>query len=241
MRFGRLRLCAAVMALSVPAHAGDYADRTILGFSPDGRVFAFEEFGVGDGSGFPYASVYFIDTEQDAWVAGTPIRVMHESEMETLANVREEARQRAAPWMTEFDVAPRGRIVASNPSSEASADPYEVRFTTDLYANWRNHIWTLRLTPVSLPEPLWCRGMEQPLQGFRLTLADPEGNAEAIHDDAAIPASRACPLDYAIADVVTYFPERRDPVMVVLVHVISQGFEGPDRRFLAVATSFQDY
>ena len=29
--------------------------------------------------------------------------------------------------------------------------------------------------------------------------------------------------------------------MVVLVHVISQGFEGPDRRFLAVATDFQDY
>ncbi len=29
--------------------------------------------------------------------------------------------------------------------------------------------------------------------------------------------------------------------MVVLIHVVTQGFEGPDRRFLAVATRFQDY
>jgi predicted secreted protein len=36
---------------------GDYADRTILGFSPDGGIFAFEEFGVGDGSGYPYATI----------------------------------------------------------------------------------------------------------------------------------------------------------------------------------------
>lgn len=234
-------LAAGLAALAGAASAGDYADRTILGFSPDGGVFAFEEFGVGDGSGFPYATVYMIDTERDQWVSGTPIRVMHESEMETLANVREEARQRATPWMTHYDVAPRGRVVVSNPSSEASADPYEVRFTTDLYANWRNHIWTLRLTPVPLPEPLWCQGLEPPLQGFRLVLANPDGAAETIHDDTAIPASRACPQDYAIADVVTYFPEGREPVMVVLVHVISQGFEGPDRRFLAVATHFQDY
>jgi predicted secreted protein len=241
VRAGLLLFGAALASLPLAASAGDYADRAILGFSPDGGVFAFEEFGVGDGSGFPYASVYLIDTERDAWVAGTPIRVMHESEVETLANVREEVRQRALPFMEHFGVVPSGRIVVSNPSSEASADPYAVRFTTDLYANWRNHIWTLRLTPVPLPVPLWCEGLEPPLQGFRLTLTNPEGKAETIHDDASIPASRACPQDYAIADVVTYFPEGREPVMVVLVHVISQGFEGPDRRFLAISTHFQDY
>ena len=91
---------------------------TILGFSPDGGVFAFEEFGVQDGSGFAYANVYMIDTERDAWVSGTPIRVMHESEDETLANVREEARQRAIPWMDHYGVTPAGRVVVSNPSSE---------------------------------------------------------------------------------------------------------------------------
>ena len=181
-----------------------------------------------------------IDTEHDAWVSGTPIRVMHESELETLGNVREEARQRAIPWMDHYGVVPAGRVVGSNPSSEASADPYEVRFTTDLYANWRGHIWTLRLTPVPLPQPIGCLS-EYPLQGFRLVLTNPAGEARTIHDDTVLPASRGCQQDYAISDVVTYFPKNHDEVMVVLLHVISQGFEGPDRRFLAVATSFQDY
>ncbi len=131
---------------------------------------------------------------------------MHENEDETLANVREEARQRAMPWMTHYGVEPGGRIVVSNPSSEASADPYEVRFTTDLYANWRDHVWTLHLTPVPLPQPIGCMS-EYPLQGFRLVLTNPAGEARTIHDDTALPASRGCPQDYAIADVVTYFPE----------------------------------
>ena len=137
-------LAASLVAVSAGTTlAGDYADRTILGFSPDGRTFAFEEFGEQDGSGFAYANIYVIDTEHDAWVSGTPIRVMHENEDETLANVREEARQRAMPWMTRYGVEPGGRIVVSNPSSELSADPYTVRFLTDLYANWRDHAWTL--------------------------------------------------------------------------------------------------
>ena len=236
----RLLLAACFLAMpGAAAWAGDYADRTILGFSPDGGTFAFEEFGVQDGSGFAYANIYMIDTERDAWVSGTPIRVMHESEDETLANVREEARQRAMPWMTRYGVAPGGRTVVSNPSSELSADPYSVRFLTDLYANMRDHAWTLSLTPVPLPEPIGCENLG-PVQGFRLVLTSPAGKARTIHDDTALPASRGCAQDYAIADVVTDFPEGSDPVMVVLVHVISQGFEGPDRRFLAVATGFQD-
>lgn len=239
----RAQIAAALIlpvVLAGTATAGDFADRTILGFSPEGGVFAFEEFGVQDGSGFAYSNIYLIDTVKDAWVSGTPIRVMHESEDETLANVREEARQRATPWLDHYGVTPSGRVVVSNPSSELSADPYRVRFLTDLYSNWPNHDWTLTLAPVPLPEPIGCENLG-PVRGFRLTLANPAGEARTIHADAALPASRGCALDYAISDVVTYFPEGRDAVMVVLVHVISQGFEGPDRRFLAVAAHFDDY
>jgi predicted secreted protein len=238
-RFG-LVLAAGLAGLSWPAMAGDFADRAILGFSPEGTVFAFEEFGVQDGSGFAYSNIYLIDTVKDAWVSGTPIRVMHENEDETLANVREEARQRALPWMTHYDVDPRGRVVVSNPSTELSADPYKVRFLTDLYSNWPNHDWTLALTPLALPEPIGCENLG-PVQGFRLVLTNPDGEAWTIHDDDALPASRGCAQDYAISDVVSYVPDGGiDGVMVVLVHVISQGFEGPDRRFLAVATRFTD-
>ena len=91
MRAGRLLLGVAFAACPVAASAGDYADRTILGFSPDGGVFAFEEFGVGDGSGFPYATVYLIDTERDEWVPGTPVRVGAVRVDETSPKTLEEA------------------------------------------------------------------------------------------------------------------------------------------------------
>ena len=50
---------------------------------------------------------------------------------------------------------------------------------------------------------------------------------------------RGCPQDYAITGVITYLPDRYRPTMVVLVSTYSQGFEGPDRRFLAVASEFE--
>lgn len=237
--------CAAVFMIgslllaSAPAHAGDYADRSILGFSADGSHYAFEEFGVQDGSGFAYSNIYLIDTDKDAWVSGTPIRVMHEDEDVPLEEVRAGARKTVAPLLARYGIVPAGQVVVSNPSSELSADPYPVRFLTNLYANWSNHAWTLTLTPLPFPDGEKCANLG-PLHGFRLALENPVGEARILHEDTTVPASRGCPENYAIADVITDFPEGAYPVMVVLLHVISQGFEGPDRRFLAMATRFED-
>ena len=52
----------AVTAVAGSAAAGDTASLSVLGYSPDGKVFAFEEYGIFDGSGFPYSNIYFIDT-----------------------------------------------------------------------------------------------------------------------------------------------------------------------------------
>ena len=85
MAGARLAVAAAfVLAGLGRVAAGDFADREIFGFSPDGGTFAFEEFGVQDGSGFPYATIYVIDTAKDAWVSGTPIRVRIDDETVTV-------------------------------------------------------------------------------------------------------------------------------------------------------------
>ncbi len=228
---------AWLTAAGGPALAGDWAERTILGFSADGATFAFEEFGVQDGSGFPYANIYVIDTATDSWVRGTPVRVRVEDETVNLDEVRAKALEDAEPV-----IAARGgldgryRIVASNPPTELSADPLAVSFLPDLYANLPDAAWDLRLTPLPMPDGEACAHFG-PVAGFRLDLVGPDGSRHVLHEDRSLPASRACPTGYAITDVIVSRPDGRGPpVLVVLLNLIRQGFEGPDRRYLAVAT-----
>ncbi len=91
-----VRLAASVLALlAAPAFAGDAANFAALGFSADGRYFGYEEFGVQDGSGFPYSNIFILDVTEDKWVGGSPFRVRLEDESPGLAGVRAEAMQKA--------------------------------------------------------------------------------------------------------------------------------------------------
>jgi hypothetical protein len=40
----------------------------VIGFSPDGRYFAFEQYGFNEGEGLPYSHMYFIDVERNDYV-----------------------------------------------------------------------------------------------------------------------------------------------------------------------------
>ena len=216
------------------ALAGDYADREILGFSADGGRFAFEEYGVQDGSGFPYSNIYLIDTDADAWVAGTPIRVRLDDEAAPLAAARADARKKAQPILDAAGIARPGTLLVSNPITERSADPLAVRFVTNPYLGSPALTWTLTLTELPFEERPPCENFG-PLHGYRLELTQASGTHHLLHDDKSLPASRACPQGYAISDVIHYAADHGAPVVVVLLSVFRQGFEGPDRRFLAVA------
>jgi predicted secreted protein len=230
---------AFLVTLAAPALAGDFADREILGFSADGGIFAFEEYGEFDGSGGGYSNIYLVNTATNTWLDGTPVRVKPEDVDVPLAAVRAEAARKARPILAKYGIVTAGVTVVSNPATELSNNPYSIRFLTDKYANWTDRGWTLTLTPLPFPEPAGCENLG-PTRGFRLVLANPAGIAETLQEDEKLPASRGCAQDYAITEVITFKPERFNPVMIVLLNIVTQGFEGPDRRYLAVATHFQD-
>lgn len=223
------------------AHAGDWADRAILGFSPDGSSFAFEEFGIRDGSGFPYSTIHVIDTATSSTVGDTPVRVTIEDRKVSLDEARSRARAEAQPVLEARGIGLTNyRTVASNPPTELSADPHAVRFLTDLNATQPFMNWELKVTPLSMDGGPYCASFG-PANGFRLTLYDRDGNWRHLHEDRTLPEDRLCPYDYAITDVIIYRPENRDPVMVVLLNLIRQGYKGPDRRYLAVTAQSQDF
>ena len=223
---------AALAIAGTSALAGDYAELEALGFSPDGRTFAFEEYGIQDGSGFPYSNIYVIDTLNDSWVSGTPIRVLTQSEA-PLKPTRDQARNQARPILQARQVGEPGNHVASNPPTEMSADPHRVLFLPRMLSPPGGTAYDLSLTEISLPASN-CPDVGDAYRGFRLTLTSASTPTQTLANDTSIPSSRHCPLGYGISDVFTYYPAGGQPVLAIIVNMYTYGFEGPDRRFLAV-------
>ncbi|MEM9277641.1 MAG: DUF2259 domain-containing protein [Pseudomonadota bacterium] len=235
----RAAMTLALIALgTLSTHAGDFAKRHIHGFSIDGGLFAFEEYGVQDGSGFPYSNIYVIDTATDQWTAGSPFRARLEDETKTVFDAREEARILAGPVMKSFE--DRGNLVATNQPTEKGIDTKRMVANPRIVVPPIDEDIEFRLDRLELAAPSVCADFGASA-GFRLTqigIADGD-TTRVLHEDTSIPSSRNCPLDYDFADLITYFPENGTPVAAILVLMRKVGFEGPDGRYLAVTTPLQ--
>ncbi|MGD9868426.1 MAG: DUF2259 domain-containing protein [Hyphomicrobiales bacterium] len=229
-----IALALLMQAVAISAFAGDFAERVILGFSPDGKYFAFEQYGVQDGSGFPYADIFVIDTATDSWVEGSPVRVLLKDEKAEVKWARRDAIAQAATVLKKSLITHPGRVLASNPAFELSADPHAVTVNASRVLTAREP-WTFRLEPLAFPATGHCVSFSpEGSAGFRLTAAPPDGEPVEMHADAGLPESRGCPLRYAISDVIVHEPAQGRRVFAVILAGYRVGFEGPDLRYLAV-------
>lgn len=231
------------------AYAANGAALGLIGFSPDGRFFAFEQYGHEDASGFPYWDVFVIDLEKNDWVKGTPVRLWLEEDGASLAEAREKARTAAAGALRQANVIAPAELLAANPATEVLAVRERVTFDR-WYRSWGARSGDegtellrheLSLENIVLPRPAGCPEEDGATHGFALTHKRiDDGVTRVIHKDARIPASRGCPVTYDIAAVVaqTGFPQKDR--LVAIVGVYAKGFEGLDRRFIAVPFMLKD-
>jgi predicted secreted protein len=216
------------------AQAGDTAALNILGFSAEGNIFAFEEYGVQDGSGFPYANRFYIDVSADKFMPGTPVRVRLEEESASIKTAREQAaRQGQAIVADEILTTNRGYLAAFNAVTEESADPYTILANPRPIFPPVDKSVAFRLEETTVHVPESCKDFGE-IKGFRLVMEHPAGGSKILHDDQSIPASRGCPLGYRLSGLQTFYPESGKPVFAVMIAVRTIGFEGPDYRWLAV-------
>ena len=227
---------ATLIALTLwacsPALAGDTAEINVLGFSADGSIFAFEEYGVQDGAGFPYANRFYIDTASDKFLPGTPVRVRLDDEKANLQQAREEAASKAHSVMADRFLT-KGFTAAFNAVTEESADPFNFLVNPRPVFPPIDGPLAFKLEETTLPGPANCQGMGE-MKGFRLIMTHPAGASKTLQDDQSIPTSRNCPQGYRLGGVQTYYPEGKAPAFAVLITVRSVGFEGPDHRWIAV-------
>jgi predicted secreted protein len=233
-----VRLAVSILALlasALPAMAGDRAALDVIGYSEDARYFAFEEFGIQDGSGFAYSSVYVIDLSTDTWVVGTPIRVQADDSDTALSAVRGEAQAEAAEQIGDLGIDHPADIVALNGDGVPDTEAQVLRFGVPGYLPG-SVIGDYELllsrfdTTAAAPCKEWF-SIEP--QGYYLSIAD--GDSERlIHRDGDLPRSRGCPTSYRVYGVALPFMAQSIDDAVALISVYPGGFEGPDRRFIAV-------
>lgn len=233
-----VRLVASLfglLVLALPALAGDRAAIDVIGFSEDARYLAFEEFGVQDGSGLHYSSIYLIDLSTDSWVVGTPFRVEAEAETMPLAAVRAQVRAEADEALSTLGIAFAADLVALVGDGAPGTDGLSLHFGVPGHEpGMVLGDYQLRLSRFTTRAAAPCKEwFSVEPQGYELEIAD-GSSARLIHRDEALPRSRGCPTDYRIYGVVMPYMSSSISDAVALISVYPGGFEGPSRRFLAV-------
>ena len=198
----------------------------IHGFSNDGSVFIFEEFGSNeyiDNCGD--SSIYFIDLKKDKWVAGTPIlhSVCEESELEAETGTpRETAQKKALNFLKKYSPFKPLEIIFKNENVNFLAEPV-LDISLDL---WRKENLSVKVTRLPLsPSPEYNNHFEKDCFGFSVMV-----NGRELYRDDKIPLTRGCPLYYSIDAIVT------GGIRSVMLHTyFTYDMEGDhDRNYLAV-------
>lgn len=247
-----------------PTWGAEFSTGNSLGFSRDGNHFVFEEYGVTDGLGAPYVSLYAIDIVRDKWLKGTPVSLQSSEEevfaleqkladegvsdpfdvelrtQQVVNALRAKAIKQANPVLDNLGRLLPADMLVHNPSRELTSDAREVRFSVPIYRNLINSppeikAWSLKLTESSFPANNNCFTLHETMVGFTLTLINEQTGEEfVLNNDQRVPGSRGCPQKYFIEQVLA-FPRKDNAYSVaVLVRYATPGFEGPDGRLIAV-------
>ncbi len=228
--------CAA-MLFAGSASAGDIASMRSIGFSSDGQIFAYEEYGVQDGSGFPYANIYVLDLSKDTFLPGTPFRVRLENEGASVAKARWQVRNDADVLIETHEfVNHPAEILAYNPITNVDGDPHRIRYLSVSALPAVGEPNTLVLEESPEPPTTACEGIVERTASFRLRFTERDGKqvSQVVHDDEHIPTSRRCVTGYRLGGIMSGTTPRGAKVEVAMVLVLSAGFEGPDGRWIAV-------
>ena len=232
-------LFLALFAFACTAFAGDYATLNFIGFSSNGSYMAFEEYGIQDGSGFAYSNIYFIETAKNT-MASPMVQVVLEDEFATEKMARARSAARAAKKLKQFGIVRgnTGKHVVSHLINDLTFDKdnlaADVTFAEEIGSMYKQGEFDLKLNPVKIVTKE-CEPYDYETFMMDLTLTNKDDNSvKTLQKDTTLPKSRGCAHGYRIQDVYLY-----KGAVAVFISVFTQGFEGPDMRFMAVTGQYK--
>ena len=248
----RAAAVAATALLSSPALAGDAAALRVLGFSPDGTTFAFEQYTTLYEDEAAFSEYVFIDTRRDVFLPGTPIKVfLRDDDGNDEKKAREQAAAKAEPLIKEHRIGEPGTRQAGKPSMDLDEigiyqmdpKPLAKRLAFTL-PHGRKASLSVEQQPLGKAE---CEGAggratkgKVAVAGLKLTLAF-DGKSLVMQRDKALPAARRCVSAYGIAQALVHTAPDDTPTVVAIIETVdNDGYHaGPNRRFMAVTVRLQ--
>lgn len=232
-------LMLLLLAFAFNAFAGDYATLNFIGFSANGRYLAFEEYGIQDGSGWAYSNIHFIDTAKNV-IASPMVRAVLEDENSTEKMARARAAALAAKKLKQFGIVRgnTGKHVVAHLINDLTFEKdnlaTEVTFAEEIGSMYKQGEFELKLNPVKIVTKE-CEPYDYETFMMDLTLKNKDDDTvRTLQKDTTLPQSRGCAHAYRIQDVYMY-----KGAIAVFINVFTQGFEGPDMRFMAVTGQYK--
>jgi predicted secreted protein len=239
-------------AVASAAQAGDASARRVIGFSPDGAYFAFEQYGTLDrtDSHSGWSEIAILDTRTDEPAAGAPIVVASDKKGDIPLNqARALAASQAAPLLVKYAIGARGQRIEHDGSSAPDTMIAANEIGRVETASERL-LGTFQLEQILADSAKDCSASFDAARpgdktgkalGFRLTLETPDGAPlKVLHEDKSVPEARNCPTSYSLSEVYEWRQKGKPTAIAVLVQRFSQGHDGRDRRFIAVTGQVAD-
>lgn len=243
----RTLISVLLFVFSIHATAGDASEFRNLGFSTDGKYYAFVQYGTYDGWGAGYAKIDVIDVASNNLIKR--VLVNDEDMVDDPTMTQEEIIQKA---MTEAKLSSQYGISGSNMGNTLISRP-NTDFSNYLNTVFSREYWaqggasttvlTYKLDLKEVPAPVeagnndWCWTDSNMIELSMSWDDNYDGvfETQTLQKDTRQPKSRACSYAYSVQYVVA----DKDGVAVALRYQ-GPGFEGPDYRYIVVTGKFKN-
>ncbi len=239
------RMLAALLMLFVAGMAqgvlaGQDTQANPIGYSPEGRYFAYEEFGFREGGSQGFSTIYLVDLVQVSHVVGTPVTHSAPLSEQTLPQIRQRAYAEAEMILKSLQVREPATIVAMIGDGQLGVEENRLVFGVPTPDSVRKITgrYTLSLNTFETSSTIPCPDyLDTPPLGFSLSM-ESFGSSLDVYVDRELPRSRECPHAYRLVSVILPFGATDISKGVGLVSVLTRGPQGDARHFIAVPLAF---
>jgi len=257
---------AILMFFSLPCLSYELAQFNLIGFSADGRYLAWEEYGIQDGSGFPYCRVRIVDVVTNAVIeeesavfelsvpdieTGQDIRNFFDEYLDDRENeyryweerVKGLVRPLIADRLESLGILSGnlGSLVVHHPLTDRTNFSSSIQFVSGWIGPWYKASPQFELVIDQQEIPL-DSGVTSDFSfldvflSIRIVDLD-SGQSRTLLDEVGSGERTESAFTYGILSIYIY----HDDYIAVVLYKYQNGFEGPDVRFRVVTGELPDY